>query len=94
MEAKLKNQDMGDEWISSLWGAGKSAFPTNLGGPITLHETRFEKEHSVSEQSAHQHLLVQRAVQSTWIWWHLNFLKKLIKKLSNSLHLWKINMAD
>lgn len=75
MEAKLKNQDTGDEWISSLWGAGKSAFSTNLGDPITLHETHFEKVHSVSEQSAYQHLLVQRAVQSTWIWWHLIFLK-------------------
>lgn len=53
----------------------------------------FEKVHSVSEQSAYQHLLVQKAVQPTGVWWHLSFFFKKVKN-SNSLNLWKINMAD
>lgn len=92
-EAKLKNQDTGDELISSLWVAGSSALSTNLGVQ-SLYMKWILRKYTVFLNKVHTNTYWFKKQCNPRVWWHLNFLKKVIRKRSNSLHLWKINMAD
>lgn len=72
--------------------AGLSAFPTNLGVQ-SLYRRLIWKSYTVFLKCTPT-LYGSESSANPWVWWHLIFIKKVIFKLSNSLNLWKINMAD